>query len=112
MASSEKMNYKTEKRNTMSEYVQMLVSAGWVQAESLDEDYQAYRKRANDAGIHPFEVMDYQDWKSEVTRWEDLNRAFTTEIEHIPYDDLTPLQKIRERELLQAMSRSEFHLCY
>lgn len=58
------------------EYVQMMICAGWIDASTLDEEYQFYIERYTHSNQHPMDMLDYDDWKSLADEWRSLDSEF------------------------------------
>lgn len=91
-----------------TEYEQMLIAAGWVSVETLDEDYLSYiRSNGSD--------MDYSVWVSMKKQWDDLDSQYRAEINPLYERDgytLSSLEEKRAQALIRDMSYLEVMLGY
>jgi hypothetical protein len=93
-----------------NDYDQMLIAAGWVTVESLDDDYQDYRRKEGS------DALDYSTWLSVKRDWDEANAAYLREFEPdgrpLLDSELTLAQRWRMKELLDRMSWCEQLLGY
>lgn len=60
-----------------TDYQEMLIAAGWIEASDLDEEYQDYLKRYRSAGNHPMDVLSYEQWKATWEEYTDSNVQYS-----------------------------------
>lgn len=84
-----------------TEYEQMLIAAGWVDIESLDEDYIDYESRTTDA-------LGYDDWKSLRQEWDSLDAIYLGMISGVGVVAYSET----ERQLVSRMAQIETQLGY
>lgn len=88
-----------------SEYEAMLLAAGWITLEDIDDNYIEYRKRGS---------MDYHAWKQATEKYEELNEIFYKVIvPHIREDKPLPAHiETWSKNLEEKMSEIETILGY
>lgn len=100
----------TAKQYQPTEYEQMLIAAGWVTVESLDDDYLEYI-----ASVGAYEAASYSTWQSMRNQLAELNAEYETAIEPLYHKDdyrLSYFEQERGKQLLDSMSDLEVMLGY
>lgn len=95
---------------TMSEYEQQLVTAGWVDAGSLDADYQEYRRGFAYPELEDA-FLEYHQWVATKREWDKLDAEYESKYGHLPSDDYDRYRGDADT-LLKRMGECEFLLGY
>lgn len=89
-----------------TEYEQLLIAAGWIDAGSLDPEYLEYCRKTD------WVELAYPVWLSLRKQWNELDQQYKSEIEPYTYSSLPSELWARQEELLDQMSEIEIALGY